>query len=292
MFWIPTNLDKKSSKQNQGKTLDILVHIEGDEKKHLPPSFISDNSRPQMATWNHDTPVSNGNASNFKVVDMTPVRNNRTRPSTESSIGKSILIPELKKDDNSTREQGRIGLRKKYSRTQSSVDDLDFSDVDSIDNDASSVSSHQSHELFRPMQITIGKKDGILMLKTEDDEISLSDASSSFHIDYMDDSVGNSIDEMKEYDHDGDSRDDFDDDNNRIQHRKKDISTTSFELESTKHQNHKDDKQKKYHQIRIACLEVAIDSYKKAKVEVPDVSTCALCIVLYQCDRMISQPIS
>lgn len=269
MFWIPTNHDKKSIKQNQGKTLDILVHIEGNDKKDSPIALLSDQSRPQTSQWIHGTPQKGANGYT-KVVDMTPVRNNRTRPpSKESSMGKSILIPELKKGDN-RKEHGKIGLRKKYSRTQSE-DAVDFSDVDSIDNDTSSVSSHQSRELFVPMQITIGKKNGILVLESEEDEISLSDAS-SFHIDYMDDSTDNSINDMKEYDQDGDSRDDFNDEHNHIEYRRKNNST-SFELESTKHQNHKDDKRKKYHQIRIACLEVAIESYKKAKVEVPEVSS-------------------
>ncbi len=47
-----------------------------------------------------------------------------------------------------------------------------------------------------------------------------------------------------------------------------------FELIPTKNQTHKDHQQKEFHQTRKACLEAAAEAYKKASLEVPDVSLC------------------
>jgi len=49
-------------------------------------------------------------------------------------------------------------------------------------------------------------------------------------------------------------------------------TSTAFELIPTKNQIHKDHQQKEYHQTRKACLEAAAEAYKKASLEVPDVS--------------------
>lgn len=49
-------------------------------------------------------------------------------------------------------------------------------------------------------------------------------------------------------------------------------ASLSFELTSTANQSHKDRVQKRDDQIRKACFEVALESYKKNQIPVPDVS--------------------
>ena len=47
---------------------------------------------------------------------------------------------------------------------------------------------------------------------------------------------------------------------------------STFELSSTNHQRDLDNEKKQFHSIRLACLEVAAEQYKKINIEVPDVS--------------------
>jgi hypothetical protein len=46
----------------------------------------------------------------------------------------------------------------------------------------------------------------------------------------------------------------------------------TFQLMPTKHQSHKEYKRKLYHQTRKACLEAAVEAYKSASKDIPDVS--------------------
>ena len=59
--------------------------------------------------------------------------------------------------------------------------------------------------------------------------------------------------------------------------------TNNFELSSTSIQVDRDNKKKQFHSLRLACLEVAADQYKKLNIEVPDVS-----LILNEVGRMQS----
>ena len=55
-------------------------------------------------------------------------------------------------------------------------------------------------------------------------------------------------------------------------HVQKAESVSKFALIPTSNQNHKDCLEKEKSNIRMACLEVAAESYKSANLDVPDVS--------------------
>lgn len=259
MFWIPAKHDKESINNHQGKALDILVHVEWSKNSGLRSRSNENQSHSLKTHISHLPPQKR----TPQIIDMTPIRNNKTRAAVESSTDKNILLPELKSESSPT-SKVHPTMIKKYSRTKSSVRDLDLSDLGSGDNDASSVSSYLSHEEFEPVQVMIGKRDGIIALHYPEDQFS---DESSFQMGYSDDSFQSPIGD------DDDGNGTYGKMNDMMkQHRSHGSLSTCFELESTKHQNHKDDKQKQYHHIRIACLEVAVDSYKKASIDIPDVS--------------------
>jgi hypothetical protein len=58
----------------------------------------------------------------------------------------------------------------------------------------------------------------------------------------------------------------------KLANEEKGTKPNNFELSSTNFQRDRDNKKKQFHSLRLACLDVAADQYKKLSIEVPDVS--------------------
>jgi hypothetical protein len=118
----------------------------------------------------------------------------------------------------------------------------------------------ENEESYEKMHITIDKNNGIISF-----------TSASFQCD-----VNNRDDDSNGRDRDGqpvsavDDTHNYDDSSPPLKDAK---GPTMFPLMPTKHQTHKEYKQKLYHQTRKACLEAAMEAYKSASKDIPDVSS-------------------
>ncbi len=191
------------------------------------------------------------------VPTKTPLILKQSRPIRTISVSPDDQLSSTRNRVGSLHnedDKGINGTGGEPSLTYSYGDDDDTSSIGSVSTCASVV------ENFSRFQIDIGKKDGILSFIDENDSI-------------INDEMGENDDDQKNTPIHVNVQ--------RTRERYEKIGK-AFELIPTKNQTHKDHQQKEFHQTRKACLEAAAEAYKKASLEVPDVSylSCFVLIIL------------
>lgn len=139
--------------------------------------------------------------------------------------------------------------------------------------DDESIGTHHTAENYEQLQLTVGKKNGLIYLEGEMDSKDTIDKNEDIALQNEDDFI-DTIDDnkLKQHSMDESSSGESDEAREDKEKNKLDESQHSFQLAPTKIQSQRDHKQRMFHQTRKACLEAAAAAYKDAHLDVPDVS--------------------